>query len=123
MDAGFLSMLGRVLADTKVHPENLELEVTESIFITSFDYVTDILNKVKRLGIRIALDDFGTGYSSLNYLQILPIDTLKIDKSFVDRISGSDPRGKIVGSLINLTHQLGSASSRKASKPIFRRNI
>jgi diguanylate cyclase (GGDEF)-like protein len=107
MDVNFLAMLEHVLAETKVNPGNLEFEVTESIFITSFDYVTDILNKVKRLGIRIALDDFGTGYSSLNYLQVLPIDTLKIDKSFIDRISGNDPRGKIVGSLIALIHQLG----------------
>ncbi len=107
MDPGFMSMIDRVLAETKVNPYNLEFEVTESIFISSFDYITNILNQVKLRGIRIALDDFGTGYSSLNYLQTLPIDTLKIDKSFVDRICANDIQSKIVGSLITLTHQLG----------------
>lgn len=107
LDSGFLSMVDRILSETKANPYNLELEVTESIFISSFDYVTSILNQVKKRGIRIALDDFGTGYSSLNYLQILPIDTLKIDKSFVDRICANEIQSKIVGSLIMLTHQLG----------------
>lgn len=107
MDAGFLSMVERVLQDTGVNTKNLEFEVTESVFIASLEKVERIISEIRKKGILVALDDFGTGYSSLNYLQKLPITTLKIDKSFVDNIGSNENSGKIIGSLITMTHQLG----------------
>lgn len=107
MDSEFLSMVERVLEDTGVNTNNLEFEVTESVFIGSLEKVTYILKEIRKKGIRVALDDFGTGYSSLNYLQMLPISTLKIDKSFVDNIGSNENSGKIIGSLIAMSHQLG----------------
>ena len=86
MDPSFVQMVKDVLEETKFDVRYLELEITESVFISSIDYVIRILNELKEMGISIALDDFGTGYSSLSYLQLLPIDTLKIDKSFIDSL-------------------------------------
>jgi len=106
MDASFLDMVKSILSQTKFPPNFLEFEITESVFISSMDYVINILNKLKDMGIRIALDDFGTGYSSLSYLQMLPIDTLKIDKSFIDSINSSNESKQIVGPVISLVHQM-----------------
>ena len=97
MQPSFLDMVKSILNQTKFPPNLLEFEITESVFISSMDYVIDILNKLKEMGIMIALDDFGTGYSSLSYLQMLPIDTLKIDKSFIDYINSGNERKLIVG--------------------------
>ena len=66
--------------------EFLELEITESVVMSDVDWIVNCLNRIKDHGIKIALDDFGTGYSSLNQLQALPLDTLKIDRSFISRI-------------------------------------
>jgi len=105
MEPSFVSMVKSIIQETQCNPKNIEFEITESVFISSMEYVTNILNELKRLGIRIALDDFGTGYSSLNYLQTLPIDTLKIDKSFISSID-QQHRKPIVGSIISLVHQM-----------------
>ena len=106
IDPSFLQMVKSVLEDTKCNGCCLELEVTESVFITSMDYVVEIFTELKKMGIRIALDDFGTGYSSLSYLQKLPIDTLKIDKSFIDSIANVASSKQIVGSIISLVHKM-----------------
>lgn len=109
MQPSFLDMVKSILNQTKFPPNLLEFEITESVFISSMDYVIDILNKLKEMGIMIALDDFGTGYSSLSYLQMLPIDTLKIDKSFIDYINSGNERKLIVGPIISLVHQMNIA--------------
>lgn len=106
MDPHFVDMVKAVLDETGFDGKYLEFEITESVFISSLDYVVDVLKSLKEMGIRIALDDFGTGYSSLNYIQQLPIDTLKIDKTFIDNISTQDTKKQIVGSIINLVHQM-----------------
>ncbi len=106
MEPSFVHMIIGILNETGVHPYNLEIEITESIFISSMDYVIDVLNQLKNIGINIALDDFGTGYSSLSYLQMLPIDTLKIDKVFIDSIIGQGKDKHIVGPIISLVHQM-----------------
>lgn len=106
MEPSFVHMIIGILNETGVHPYNLEIEITESIFISSMDYVIDVLNQLKDIGINIALDDFGTGYSSLSYLQMLPIDTLKIDKVFIDSIIGKGKDKHIVGPIISLVHQM-----------------
>ena len=106
MHPDFLDKVQRIIDSTGIDTTSLEFEITESIFISSMQYVVDILHKVRALGILISLDDFGTGYSSLSYLQMLPIDILKIDKSFVDKIDDASDKKQIVGALIDLMHQL-----------------
>lgn len=106
MEPSFVQMIKKVLEETGVRPYNLEIEITESIFISSMEYVIGVLTELKEIGINIALDDFGTGYSSLSYLQLLPIDTLKIDKVFIDSIVGKGIDKHIVGPIISLVHQM-----------------
>lgn len=108
MSPSFYSSIRTILEETGFEPANLELEITESVFINSMNYVVGILQQLRELGIRISLDDFGTGYSSLSYLQMLPIETLKIDKSFIDSIDNRKSEEKcLVSPIITLMHQLG----------------
>lgn len=95
------------LRKSKMPPELLEIEITENELMADIDYATGILKKLSDLGIRIAIDDFGTGYSSLAYLKQLPLDTLKIDKSFVFNITQNENDAVIVRSMIDLAHNLG----------------
>jgi diguanylate cyclase (GGDEF)-like protein len=83
-----------------LEPEDLELEITESVLIESYDHVSAKLNELKAKNIKIALDDFGTGYSSLSYLTHLPISTLKIDKSFIDSIETGTNQATLVEQII-----------------------
>jgi diguanylate cyclase (GGDEF)-like protein len=105
-DASFVNKLKSILVETGLKAQHLELELTESILMKG---ETDILNKlhaIKSLGIQLSIDDFGTGYSSLSYLHTLPIDTLKIDKSFIDTISLNKAKAPIVDTIINLAKNL-----------------
>lgn len=108
-DSNFIKVVKSILSETGLDPKYLELEITESVFIESFHQTVPILNELKKLGLRMALDDFGTGYSSLSYLKLLPIDTLKIDKSFVDDLSVDNVQVQILGDIISLGHNLGVA--------------
>lgn len=88
-------------------PKNLiELEITENVLIDSLEDNIEKIKQLKKLGVKIALDDFGTGYSSLNYLRILPIDKLKIDKSFIDGICSETQQKLITEEIIQLSHKL-----------------
>lgn len=84
----------------------LELEIVESAMINNFDAIEKVLVRLRALGIKVALDDFGTGFSSLTYLRKLPLDKLKIDKSFVDDI-GSIPSASIVQAVVAMARALG----------------
>ncbi|MGO4547432.1 EAL domain-containing protein [Paenibacillus sp. 2TAB23] len=95
-----------ILAENRLPPYLLELEITESIGLQGTDQVIQKLTKLKTLGVRIAIDDFGTGYSSLHYLQKLPLDTLKMDKSFIKEISNEKAGSSIVHPIIELAHSL-----------------
>ncbi|WP_238651366.1 ABC transporter substrate binding protein [Paenibacillus piscarius] len=106
MQEDFTDMVLTVLHDTGLAPEYLELEITESIFMGSFEAISSKLEALKRMGIGIALDDFGTGYSSLSYLKQLPITTLKIDKSFIDNIDTPDHRS-LANSIVTIGHDMG----------------
>ena len=90
-----------------LNPENIELEITESVFIENFTEVTERLEILREYGIHVSLDDFGTGYSSLSYLKGLPIDTLKIDKSFIDSITTDENTRVITESIVYLAKKLG----------------
>jgi diguanylate cyclase (GGDEF)-like protein/PAS domain S-box-containing protein len=79
----FIAVLDRILAETRTNPEWIELEVTEGLIMHDIEKATERLHQIRERGIHIAMDDFGTGYSSLSYLQKLPIQTLKIDRSFI----------------------------------------
>ncbi|MCR5581612.1 MAG: EAL domain-containing protein [Pseudobutyrivibrio sp.] len=79
----FLDKLKDVLETSAINPNNLTLEVTESLAVNDIEWMVSILNAIRDLGCRVALDDFGTGYSSLNHIRSMPIDTIKIDKAFV----------------------------------------
>jgi EAL domain-containing protein (putative c-di-GMP-specific phosphodiesterase class I) len=106
-DSSFAETVKNILNETGLDPSCLELEITESVFIESIDEAAPILIKLKALGIQLALDDFGTGYSSLSYLKLLPIDTLKIDKSFIDDLPEDPNQVCIVEDIISLGHKLG----------------
>jgi EAL domain-containing protein (putative c-di-GMP-specific phosphodiesterase class I) len=84
----------------------LTLEITESALVTDLDRAAEVLRQVKALGVRVALDDFGTGYSSLAYMRALPIDILKIDRSFVADLSTSDAESTLTGAILALAHSL-----------------
>ncbi len=85
---------------------HLEIEITESVLMNSLEHNLDLINQIKALGASIALDDFGTGYSSFNYLTQIPIDTLKIDKSFIDGICSNEKDRCIADSIISLAHKM-----------------
>lgn len=102
----FYEEVKSILSSTQFPAEFLELEITESVlFNTSYDSLK-MLWDLKSLGLKIALDDFGTGYSSLNYLTVMPIDTLKIDKTFVDKAYENIRETQVIKSIIELAHNL-----------------
>ena len=102
----FLANVFTILADTGFDPRCLELEMTESVLMKHADDANSILQSLRSHGIRIALDDFGTGFSSLNYLRRFPLDSLKIDQSFVRQISGSDKDSTLVTAIISMAQSL-----------------
>ncbi len=104
--AGFVTMVDNVLKETGLPPNYLELEITESTIVSSITNAVDLLQSLQDLGVRISLDDFGTGYSSLNYLTSMPINTLKIDKSFIDNISRNEKDSLIAEAIIQLAHSI-----------------
>ena len=106
----FVDSVIEVIDKYKVDPQNIELEITESVLIEDFEIVTDKLIKLRKRGIKISLDDFGTGYSSLSYLMKMPIDTLKIDKSFVDSALSNDSTHIIIESILNMSSNMGFES-------------
>lgn len=106
----FVSELIRVLNEYQVDPTAVELEITESVLIDDFNAVSEKLKILKEYGIRISLDDFGTGFSSLAYLKKLPIDTLKIDKSFIDTVLSDSATRIITESIIDMVKALGFES-------------
>lgn len=106
-DRAFPKKLQRALDSSGLNPENLVLELTETILLD--DYVSDhrVLDEISALGVKIALDDFGTGYSSFAYLKNYPIDHVKIDRSFIDNLFSCEENKAITTSIIDLSHRLG----------------
>ena len=102
----FLKNIKDILKNTSINPNILELEITETVLMQSFDSSINILKKLMDMGIRIALDDFGTGYSSLSYLRKIPISTLKIDKSFIDNITSNKKEESIINNIIQMAHSM-----------------
>ena len=103
----FVDMVMKILDESKLNPKFLELEITESILMESYEDIAEKLIILKGRGVMIALDDFGKGYSSLNCLKQLPITTLKIDKSFVDTISMDDRDKSLTDLIIRIGKTMG----------------
>jgi diguanylate cyclase (GGDEF)-like protein len=102
----FVTIVKNILNEQFFPPELLELEITESIIMESTDLISEKLQELRALGVRIALDDFGTGYSSLAYLKHLPITTLKVDKLFIDDIVGPNAQINLADTIIDLGHKM-----------------
>jgi len=102
----FLSGVGVILAETGLDPHLLEFELTETFMVQDSTAMLAVLRDLKRLGIKLALDDFGTGYSSLNHLKRFPIDTLKIDRSFVSTVTTNADDASIVCAVISMGKNL-----------------
>lgn len=103
----FIDRVLQLIHKYRIAPSEIEFEITESILIDDFEDVTEKLVLLREIGIKISLDDFGTGYSSLSYLKGLPIDTLKIDKSFVDTVVTDENTRIIMESIIHMVKKLG----------------
>lgn len=101
-----LHEIDRVLEDTGLAPSDLKLEITESALMDNTDSATEIFHELKKRNVKLGLDDFGTGYSSLSYLHRFPLDTLKIDRSFVSRIDTPGEHEAIVRTIVNLAQNL-----------------
>ena len=102
----FLENLHAILEETQIEPRFLELELTESVLMRDAESSGSLLQAIADLGVRLAIDDFGTGYSSLSYLSRFPINTLKIDQSFVNRMSGNPDDANIVSAVISMGKSL-----------------
>lgn len=105
--ADFIDKMIGSLKRYEISPDEVELEITESILIDDFQEIVDKLIILRDIGVKISLDDFGTGYSSLSYLKGLPIDTLKIDKSFIDTVTSDENTRIITESIIYMVKKLG----------------
>lgn len=106
-DHQILDEIQKALDVSGVNPSSIEFEITESAIMQDIEFATKIINKIRANGMRVLLDDFGTGYSSLNHLKKLPLDILKIDKSFMDCVLTESKERAITESVINLAHSLG----------------
>lgn len=103
----FIATVMGALETAGLAPEYLEIEITESIFMESFETIVEKLELLKSMGIHIALDDFGTGYSSLSYLKELPITTLKVDKTFIDDVPDTAGSRSLASSIVMIGHRMG----------------
>jgi EAL domain-containing protein (putative c-di-GMP-specific phosphodiesterase class I) len=107
LDKNLGRMVEGKIKDNGVSAQLIELEITESILMTDINVAVAVLEALKEIGVTISLDDFGTGYSSLSYLRNLPIDTLKIDKSFIDEVHANSSDAAIALTIIALSRNLG----------------
>ena len=103
---GLVDVIARVLADTGTDPALLGLEITETVLMEDVNSLSETLRRVRRLGVRLAIDDFGTGFSSLSWLRQFPVDVLKVDRSFVNGVTGVDGDLAIVDAVVGLARSL-----------------
>jgi len=103
----FLEMIRQILVETGLNPKNLEIEITESLLVENKQGISDILNELKKMNVGVAVDDFGTGYSSLSRIKEMPIDCLKIDRSFVNAIPGSAKDQSVISAIITMAEGMG----------------
>ncbi len=104
MDRNFQKTLSNILEETGLNPRHLELEITETIAMENVSQTIELLNGLKSTGVKLSIDDFGTGYSSLSHLKRMPIDILKIDRSFINELTVGDDDRMLVKTIINIAH-------------------
>ena len=120
---GFVGQVREALAETGSEPGWLLLEITESLVLRDVEQVWADLGELRALGVRIAIDDFGTGYSSLSYLRQMPVDVLKIDKSFIDDILGSPQQRALVNAIVTLARNLDLAVVAEGIEEVAQRAL
>ncbi len=96
-----------MVTEMQINPENIGIELTESIFAAEISEINDVIHALKAAGIKVLINDFGTGYSSFARERELNIDCLKIDKSFIDKLMELNPEEAITGDIISMAHKLG----------------
>ncbi|MEM7252135.1 MAG: EAL domain-containing protein [Pseudomonadota bacterium] len=106
LDRDLVQRVKEILNESQIEPGAIELEITETMLMENLDDGCETLQELKELGVSLAIDDFGTGYSSLSYLKELPIDTLKVDRSFVQRIPTRESDEEIAAAVIAMAHKL-----------------
>jgi EAL domain-containing protein (putative c-di-GMP-specific phosphodiesterase class I) len=106
LETNLFQTIKQVLAETGLDPNALELEITESAVMQDPENTLHVLQQLQALGVRLSIDDFGTGYSSLTYLRRFPVQSVKIDRSFVDNIASDEGSRTLVRAIIALTHEL-----------------
>lgn len=99
--------VSKILNESGLAPNCLKLEITESVIMGNAEQAIETVRRLRQMGVRLSIDDFGTGYSSLSYLHRFPIDTLKVDRSFVSRIGNEDEHSEIIKTIITLAYNLG----------------
>lgn len=103
----FVDLVQRIITETGVDASRVELELTESILMDNLELTLEVLTRLRSMGVRMAIDDFGTGYSSLNYLKQFPVDSLKIDKSFISGLPENADDAQITRTIMSMAHNLG----------------
>jgi diguanylate cyclase (GGDEF)-like protein len=106
-EPGLVENIAELLEESHLPPRSLKLEITESVFSDNIEAAVKLLTQLRNLGVQLSIDDFGTGYSSLSYLQRFPIDTLKIDRSFVTQMMENEENLAIVRTIVALAQNLG----------------
>jgi EAL domain-containing protein (putative c-di-GMP-specific phosphodiesterase class I) len=106
-DPDLVGKIERALRRAPLEANGLKLEITETMVMEDEQHVIDVLRELTALGVRISLDDFGSGYSSLNYVKDLPVDELKIDKSFIEGLGEDATNDAIVRLIVDFAHTLG----------------
>lgn len=119
----FVDKLTQILADTGLNGENLRLELTESMLVDRGEMTLELLDRIKKQKVQLSIDDFGTGYSSLSYLHRFPVDTLKIDRSFISLIDDRGNNCEIVKTIITLAHSLGMKAIAEGVETIAQLNF
>ncbi len=104
---GLVEDIEEVLVRTQVDPAQISLEITESLAMEDAERTIEILTRLKRLGVKVSIDDFGTGYSALGYLANFPVDVVKVDRSFVERVEIDPVKSAIVSAVVNLSSVIG----------------
>ncbi len=127
-DPCFLNLVTLVLNETGLSPTYLEIEITENCLLNDISTSIRVMEELKKMGVRISIDDFGTGYSTFNYLKMLPIDALKIDRTFIRDLENDANGQLIVAAIINLVHDLGiqviaeGVETKEASRLLVQKN-
>ncbi|UZP68564.1 EAL domain-containing protein [Desulfovibrio mangrovi] len=107
MQPDFAGHVEYLIREWNANPEHLRFEITESVLMEQVSFVAETIARLRSFGVRMCIDDFGTGYSSLSYLQRLPVDTIKIDRSFIAQLQDDKEGRSIVRSILSLGHSLG----------------